>query len=73
MSLTVQRQLTFFHLLRRQMKTTFRKPLVVFTPFVVEIETFLLQSKFYSRTFQETIDDQTVNKADVKKHLFSDW
>jgi 2-oxoglutarate dehydrogenase E1 component len=36
-----------------------------------DLETFLLSRRFYSRTFQETIDDQTVNKADVKKHLFS--
>jgi 2-oxoglutarate dehydrogenase E1 component len=62
----------FFHLLRRQMKTTFRKPLIVFTPksllrdprCVSSIEDFTLGN------FQETIDDTTVNKADVKTLVF---
>ncbi|MFV8366894.1 2-oxoglutarate dehydrogenase E1 component [Flavobacterium sp. XS1P27] len=62
----------FFHLLRRQMKTTFRKPLVVFTPksllrdprCVSTVEELAIGS------FQETIDDTTVNKADVKTLVF---
>ena len=62
----------FFHLLRRQMKTTFRKPLVVFTP-----KSLLRDPRctspiedFISGSFQETIDDNTVNKADVKTLVF---
>ncbi|MCG9791694.1 2-oxoglutarate dehydrogenase E1 component [Flavobacterium algicola] len=62
----------FFHLLRRQMKTTFRKPLVVFTP-----KSLLRDPRctspiedFTSGSFQETIDDNTVNKEDVKSLVF---
>jgi 2-oxoglutarate dehydrogenase E1 component len=62
----------FYHLLRRQMKTTFRKPLIVFSPksllrdprVVSPIEDF---EKGY---FQETIDDETVNKKEVKTLVF---
>ncbi|TDD99413.1 2-oxoglutarate dehydrogenase E1 component [Flavobacterium cellulosilyticum] len=62
----------FFHLLRRQMKTTFRKPLVVFTP-----KSLLRDPRctspiedFTDGSFQETIDDTTVNKKDVKTLVF---
>jgi 2-oxoglutarate dehydrogenase E1 component len=62
----------FFHLLRRQMKTTFRKPLVVFTP-----KSLLRDPRctspiedFTSGSFQETIDDNEVNKKDVKTLVF---
>ncbi|PWA05592.1 2-oxoglutarate dehydrogenase E1 component [Flavobacterium psychrotolerans] len=62
----------FYHLLRRQMKTTFRKPLIVFTPksllrdprVVSTVEEFAIGS------FQETFDDESVNKADVKTLVF---
>jgi 2-oxoglutarate dehydrogenase E1 component len=62
----------FFHLLRRQMKTTFRKPLVVFTP-----KSLLRDPRctspiedFVTGSFQETIDDTTVNKDQVKSLVF---
>ena len=62
----------FFHLLRRQMKTTFRKPLVVFTP-----KSLLRDPRctspiedFVTGSFQETIDDTTVNKEAVKTLVF---
>ena len=62
----------FFHLLRRQMKTTFRKPLVVFTPKSLLRDARCVSSieDFIQGTFQETIDDETVNKADVKTLVF---
>ena len=62
----------FFHLLRRQMKTTFRKPLIVFTPKSLLRDPRCVSSieEFTSGSFQETIDDTTVNKADVKTLVF---
>ncbi len=63
----------FFHLLRRQMKRDFRKPLVIMTP-----KSLLRHSKVVSTLeelaegkFQELIDDPNVKKkADVKKIVF---
>ena len=62
----------FFHLLRRQMKTTFRKPLVVFTPksLLRDPRCVSTVEELATGTFQETIDDATVNKADVKTLVF---
>ncbi|WP_338646532.1 2-oxoglutarate dehydrogenase E1 component [Flavobacterium sp. KS-LB2] len=62
----------FFHLLRRQMKTTFRKPLVVFTPksLLRDPRCVSTVEELASGSFQETIDDATVNKADVKTLVF---
>ncbi len=61
----------FFHLLRRQMKRDFRKPLVVFTP-----KSLLRHPKAVSSikelangTFQEVIDD-TINPEKVTKMVF---
>ncbi|WP_298237636.1 2-oxoglutarate dehydrogenase E1 component [uncultured Algibacter sp.] len=58
----------FFHLLRRQMKRDFRKPLIVFTP-----KSLLRHPKAVSSInelatgeFQEVIDD-TIDKSQVKK------
>jgi 2-oxoglutarate dehydrogenase E1 component len=62
----------FYHLLRRQMKTTFRKPLIVFSP-----KSLLRDPRVVSPiknnekgSFQETIDDTNVNKKDVKTLVF---
>jgi len=62
----------FFHLLRRQLKTNFRKPLVVFTP-----KSLLRDPRCVSPiedlangSFQETIDDNTVDKKGVKTLVF---
>lgn len=62
----------FFHLLRRQMKTTFRKPLVVFTPKSLLRDSRCVSTveELASGSFQETIDDATVNKKDVKTVVF---
>nr|WP_314896253.1 2-oxoglutarate dehydrogenase E1 component [uncultured Flavobacterium sp.] len=62
----------FFHLLRRQMKTTFRKPLIVFTPKSLLRDPRVLSpiEDFASGSFQETFDDETVNKVDVKTLVF---
>ena len=63
----------FFHLLRRQMKWSFRKPLVVFTPksllrnpmAVSPLEAFAAGTRF-----QEVINDDFVTKSKVKRVLF---
>ncbi|GAA4800512.1 2-oxoglutarate dehydrogenase E1 component [Litoribaculum gwangyangense] len=61
----------FYHLLRRQMKRDFRKPLIVFTP-----KSLLRHPKAVSSLnelaageFQEVIDDN-INPKDVKKLVF---
>jgi 2-oxoglutarate dehydrogenase E1 component len=62
----------FFHLLRRQMKTNFRKPLIVFTPKSLLRDPRVVSSieELEKGSFQETFDDETVNKADVKTLVF---
>ncbi|MEN8776291.1 MAG: 2-oxoglutarate dehydrogenase E1 component, partial [Polaribacter sp.] len=61
----------FYHLLRRQMKRDYRKPLIVFTP-----KSLLRHPKVVSTLedlatgeFQEVIDD-TINPKNVKKLVF---
>jgi 2-oxoglutarate dehydrogenase E1 component len=56
-----------FHLLRRQVKWPFRKPLILFTPkkllrYAKAVSTI---SDLADGTFQELIDDSSVNKKDV--------
>jgi 2-oxoglutarate dehydrogenase E1 component len=62
----------FFHLLRRQMKTNFRKPLVVFSPKSLLRHPSCVSTKeeFYNGNFQETIDDNSVDKKKVKTLVF---
>ncbi len=62
----------FFHLLRRQMKTKFRKPLIVFTPKSLLRHPLVVSSadELANGHFHEVIDDATVNKADVKSLVF---
>jgi 2-oxoglutarate dehydrogenase E1 component len=62
----------FFHLLRRQMKTKFRKPLVVFSPksLLRHPQCISTQDDLANGSFQETIDDVTVNKSKVKTVVF---
>lgn len=62
----------FYHLLRRQMKWNFRKPLVVFTP-----KSLLRHPKVISTkeslalgSFQATIDDSEVTKKEVTSLVF---
>ncbi len=61
-----------YHLLRRQMKRDFRKPLIVFTP-----KSLLRHPKAVNTiedlatgTFQEVIDDATADRSKVKKVVF---
>jgi 2-oxoglutarate dehydrogenase E1 component len=62
----------FFHILRRQLKREFRKPLIIFTPksllrhprCVSRIEDFI------SGGFKEVIDDQETNSKNVQKVIF---
>jgi 2-oxoglutarate dehydrogenase E1 component len=62
----------FYHLLRRQMKTEYRKPLIVFTPKSLLRDPRVVSSvdEFATGTFQETIDDVTANKKEVKTLVF---
>ena len=62
----------FYHLLRRQMKTTFRKPLIVFTPKSLLRDPRVVSpiEDFEKGSFQETFDDETVVKSDVKTLVF---
>ncbi|UGU18357.1 2-oxoglutarate dehydrogenase E1 component [Sinomicrobium kalidii] len=62
----------FYHLLRRQMKVNFKKPLIVFTP-----KSLLRHPRAVSKvsdlaegTFQPVIDDETVKNKDVKSVVF---
>jgi 2-oxoglutarate dehydrogenase E1 component len=62
----------FFHLLRRQMKTNFRKPLVVFSPksLLRDARCVSTVEELANGSFQETIDDNTVDKKGVKTLVF---
>jgi len=62
----------FFHLLRRQMKTKFRKPLVVFSPKSLLRHPLCVSTKeeLYNGSFKETIDDNSVDKKKVKTLVF---
>ena len=57
----------YFHLLRRQLKRDFRKPLIVFTPkkLLRYPRATSKLSEFTSGSFQEVIDDPTTKKADA--------
>ena len=63
----------FFHLMRRQMKTNFRKPLVVFSPKSLLRHPLAVSTKeeLASGQFQEVIDDPNVaDKKAVKTLVF---
>ena len=61
----------FFHLLRRQMKRDFRKPLIVLTPksLLRHPKAISSISELAEGTFQEVIDD-SINPENVKKLVF---
>src|SRR5450432_616605 len=62
-----------FHLLRRQVKWSFRKPLINFSPKanLRHPGSYSLTSEFIFRRFQETLDDTFItDAAEVKKVLF---
>jgi 2-oxoglutarate dehydrogenase E1 component len=62
----------FFHVLRRQLKRDFRKPLVVFTPksLLRSAQCVSKLEEFTDGGFRELIDDTYVKAADVKRVLF---
>ena len=62
----------FYHLLRRQMKTDFRKPLIVFTPKSLLRHPLVVSSvdELANGAFQEVIDDTTIDKKKVKTLVF---
>ena len=62
----------FFHVLRRQLKRNFRKPLVVFTPksLLRSAQCVSKLKEFTEGNFREVIDDVFVKPADVKRVLF---
>lgn len=62
----------FFHVLRRQIKRDYRKPLVVFTPKSLLRHPKVVSelAEFTKGQFQEVIDDSNVKAADVKRVLF---
>jgi 2-oxoglutarate dehydrogenase E1 component len=61
----------FFHLLRRQMKRDYRKPLIVFTPKSLLRHPLAVSSlsDFEHKKFEEVIDD-TISPENVKKLVF---
>ena len=61
-----------FHLLRRQMKTNFRKPLVVFTPKSLLRHPLAISSKsaFTKGAFQAVIEDTLVGPKQAKTLVF---
>jgi 2-oxoglutarate dehydrogenase E1 component len=58
----------FFHLLRRQTKTAFRKPLIVFTPkkLLRYPKAVSSMKELIKGSFQEVIDDVKINKKQVE-------
>ncbi len=62
----------FFHLLRRQMKWNFRKPLIVFTPKSLLRHPLVVSTKeeLANGSFQEVIDDHQVDKKNVTSVVF---
>jgi 2-oxoglutarate dehydrogenase E1 component len=62
----------FYHLLRRQMKTKFRKPLVVFTPksLLRHLLCVSIREELYKGSFQEVFDDTSVDKKNIKTVVF---
>ena len=61
-----------FHLLRRQMKANFRKPLIVFTPKSLLRHPKAVSSveEFSSGSFQEVIDDESAEINKVRSVVF---
>ncbi len=62
----------YFHALRRQLAWPFRKPLIEFTPKanLRHAGTYSVASAFTEGRFQEVIDDESADQANVKKVLF---
>jgi 2-oxoglutarate dehydrogenase E1 component len=61
-----------FHLLRRQMKVNYRKPLIIFTPKSLLRHPKVVSTKedFANGTFQPLLDDPTADASKVKSVVF---
>jgi len=61
-----------YHLLRRQMKVNYRKPLIVFTPKSLLRHPKVISTKeeFATGTFQTVIDDEAANVDAIKSLVF---
>ncbi|WP_298484362.1 2-oxoglutarate dehydrogenase E1 component [uncultured Maribacter sp.] len=61
-----------FHIMRRQMKANFRKPLIIFTPksLLRHPKAVSPVEEFVEGGFKEVIDDATVSAAKVKSVVF---
>ncbi|SHJ09698.1 2-oxoglutarate dehydrogenase E1 component [Arenibacter nanhaiticus] len=61
-----------FHMLRRQMKVNFRKPLIVFTPksLLRHPKAVSTVEEFANGSFQEVIDDHSAEVKDIKSLVF---
>ena len=62
----------FFHLIRRQLHRTFRKPLIVFTPkkLLRYPKAVSSMQELAKGKFQEVIDDESANPKEVKTVVF---
>lgn len=62
----------FYHLLRRQIKTAFRKPLIVFTPksLLRHAKVTSTKEELATGSFQTLIDDKEVKPENVKTLVF---
>ena len=62
-----------FHMLRRQMKRSFRKPLILFSPksLLRHPKCISSLSEFTSGTFKEVIDDAKVEKNNISTLVFT--
>ncbi len=61
-----------FHILRRQMRSTYRKPLIIFTPksLLRHPKAVSAVNEFANGHFQTVIDDQTINVNKIKTLVF---
>ncbi len=62
----------YFHLLRRQMKRAFRKPLIIMTPksLLRAPEAMSQEQEFTSGHFQDILDDQVEDRERIKRMVF---
>lgn len=61
-----------YHLLRRQMKVNFRKPLIIFTPksLLRHAKVVSTKEEFANGSFQMLIDDRDAKTSQIKKLVF---
>ncbi|MEA3477290.1 MAG: 2-oxoglutarate dehydrogenase E1 component [Bacteroidota bacterium] len=63
---------SFFHIIRRQLKRSFRKPLIILTPksLLRHPDVVSPLSDFTNANFKEIIDDEKANVARIKRVIF---